>query len=423
MRSFNTQMTAITKVIARAKVIGLLGLAFVSILNIGPVAYGQSDQDKRLETIKKSEQDERNKAKALAQERDALSLEVKKLKSELVKQSNRIEGLAYDENVISTRLDKLEYQRQAARLDLDAGEASNTELLAALQRLQIDPPPIWLLEGEELERTLHAAHLMQGLKKTLDQQAEALTQKLSQFNRIENDIVTEQTRLAENRSQITQEQAKLSQLVAQKNKSAKDIDAQRQAAIDRAQTLASQAADIEALIASLESAVANITPRLKPGRDAITQPNARSSAPNIPLILPDGVKPFSQAKGLLRLPAQGQLNRDKDTSAVDDSQGLKLITQNGTQVISPYAGRVEFAGPFKNYNNVVILNMGEGYFILLTGLDEIFAQTGEVLQTGEPVGRMSIESPTRPELYIEFRRNGTSVNPTPWFGTNFASLN
>jgi len=97
-----------------------------------------------------------------------------------------------------------------------------------------------------------------------------------------------------------------------------------------------------------------------------------------------------------------------------------LSSRPASQVIAPYSGRIEFSGPFKNYNNVIILNVGDGYFILMTGLGDIYAQTGQNVVSGEPIGLMP-RIPKKTELYIEFRKNGAPINPTPWLGTSFAS--
>ena len=81
-------------------------------------------------------------------------------------------------------------------------------------------------------------------------------------------------------------------------------------------------------------------------------------------------------------------------------------------MLAPYAGRVEFSGPFKNYDNVIILNVGDGYFVLLTGLERLNVSAGERVKRGEPVGAMPQEP--NAELYIELRKNGSPVNPEPW---------
>ena len=99
----------------------------------------------------------------------------------------------------------------------------------------------------------------------------------------------------------------------------------------------------------------------------------------------------------------------------EKSKGITISTRSGAQVLAPFSGRIEFAGDFKNYSRVVILNVGDGYFIVLTGMTESFGKKGQMVLSGEPLGRMGTSSP---ELYIELRKKGTPVNPIPWLGNN-----
>ena len=97
-------------------------------------------------------------------------------------------------------------------------------------------------------------------------------------------------------------------------------------------------------------------------------------------------------------------------------QGLTLSTSARSDVKAPYSGRVEFAGPFKNYENVVILNVGEGYFLLLTGLSNTIVDVGERLKRGDIIGALPASRTGSAEIYIELRKGGGPINPTPWFG-------
>ena len=104
-------------------------------------------------------------------------------------------------------------------------------------------------------------------------------------------------------------------------------------------------------------------------------------------------------------------------------KGLVIATRDGAQVTSPVDGKVEFAGPFRSYGEVLILNPGGGYHILLAGLGRITAATGEFLRAGEPVGEMGAGPSSvtllgdavgdkRPVLYIEFRNGSSAVDLT-----------
>ena len=95
---------------------------------------------------------------------------------------------------------------------------------------------------------------------------------------------------------------------------------------------------------------------------------------------------------------------------------MTLSAAARSDVKAPYSGRVEFAGPFKEYQTLVIVNVGEGYFLLLAGLSNTIVDVGDQLSKGDIVGTLPASRQGQSELYIELRKNGGPINPRPWFG-------
>ncbi|PZO54079.1 MAG: hypothetical protein DCF16_05880 [Alphaproteobacteria bacterium] len=96
------------------------------------------------------------------------------------------------------------------------------------------------------------------------------------------------------------------------------------------------------------------------------------------------------------------------------AQGVLLATRASAQVVSPAAGEVAYAGVFRSYGQVLILNLDGGYAVVLTGLHTISARVGDRVSAGQPVGEMSASATPAPELYVEVRRNGQAVDPGRW---------
>ena len=99
-----------------------------------------------------------------------------------------------------------------------------------------------------------------------------------------------------------------------------------------------------------------------------------------------------------------------------------------TQVTSPSDGWVVFSGNFRSYGQLLIINVGGGYHVLLAGLERISVELGQFVLTGEPVGVMGRDATLghsfiasgpsdRPVLYVEFRKDGNSIDPTPWWAS------
>ena len=147
---------------------------------------------------------------------------------------------------------------------------------------------------------------------------------------------------------------------------------------------------------------------------------------------------FSSIKGRLEFPVQGQILKrfGQDDGLGSELRGLAVATRALAQVTSPADGKVEFAGPFRSYGQLLILDAGEGYLVLMAGMKEISADIGQSVRAGEPVGIMG-KGPSsvtllgdqvqeaRPVLYVELRKNGEAVDSAPWWigGTKEAFKN
>jgi murein hydrolase activator len=132
--------------------------------------------------------------------------------------------------------------------------------------------------------------------------------------------------------------------------------------------------------------------------------------------------PFHLAKGALPLPAQGKrvISFGDRLPSGKTAQGSLIETRHAAQVTSPSDGWVAYAGEFRSFGQVLIINGGGGYNIVLTGLSQIDVQIGQFILGGEPVGTMSAAPKGKvqgnaPVLYVEFRKDGRPVDPEPWW--------
>ncbi len=145
---------------------------------------------------------------------------------------------------------------------------------------------------------------------------------------------------------------------------------------------------------------------------------------------PGRIKPaiaFSDARGKLPLPAQGRraLAFGERTQFGGQSKGIVIETRAAAQVTSPCDGWVVYAGEFRSYGQLLIINAGDGYHVLLAGLSQIDVQPGQFVLTAEPVGTMSggqknsssATSVSGPVLYVELRKGGRPIDPDPWWAS------
>ena len=119
------------------------------------------------------------------------------------------------------------------------------------------------------------------------------------------------------------------------------------------------------------------------------------------------------------MPARGRIvERFGAVTESGRSKGITIETRADAQVVTPYDGEVVFAGPFRGYGQLLIIQHGEGYHTLLAGFSRIDSVLGQWLLAGEPVGVMGRGSNGNPALYVELRRNGDAINPLPWLAAS-----
>src|SRR3981081_1881864 len=138
---------------------------------------------------------------------------------------------------------------------------------------------------------------------------------------------------------------------------------------------------------------------------------------------------FASAKGLFALPVNGVRIRDFGGSGGSGGaqKGISLAARPGAQVTTPCDGWVVYAGPFRSYGQLLILNAGGWYHVLIAGMERISVNIGQFILTGEPVATMGTKSQvasiiaanaSQPVLYVEFRKDGTPIDPGPWWAAN-----
>ena len=145
--------------------------------------------------------------------------------------------------------------------------------------------------------------------------------------------------------------------------------------------------------------------------------------------------PFDQMRGALALPASGKrvVGFGERTEVGATSKGIVLETRASAQITSPSDGWIVYAGEFRSYGQLLIINAGGGYHIVLAGLTRIDVSVGQFVLAGEPVGAMGASGPgpelrqagrkapdsksqdALPVLYVEFRKDGRPFDPSPWW--------
>lgn len=380
-------------------------------------------------------QAEARKTELLTQ-RNNTAKDIERLRADLIKAAAEAESYEQAARDIAARLRELNTEQALLNRDIYADRQALSDLLAALQRIERNPPPALAVNPQDAKEAVQAARLLTSLSTSLKTRADELSQRLENLSFVHKAITKEQAAMAQSEADIAVRRAAIKTVVGEKTALERKISQQTAEEETRIARLASQADDLRDLIAKFEAIARSAQPRIKPdipapssasvsiGPSGIPAPRIkpRADRPPQPLTLPLDTQRFADARGSLRAPTRGSLVTGYNARQNDGtrSKGLTVKTRGEAQVISPYSGRIEFVAPFKNYKRVLILNVGDGYFILMTGLGQTFVQQGERVTAGEPVGLMPVAQSGDPDLYIEIRKDGTPINPSPWLGTAFA---
>jgi len=254
-------------------------------------------------------------------------------------------------------------------------------------------------------------------------EVESLANDLSELLAVRKKIDAEREQLKTEVAALDGERARMAALVQERQKQLTERERALEAERSRAGTLAQQVDNLKDLIAKLEQGLNPSTRELREAGRSDSRPAL--SAFRDPGRLAPAVA-FASLRGRVPVPVNGVKLKEfgaPDTTGGSE-KGISIATRAGAQVTAPADGWVVYAGPFRSYGQLLILNVGGGYHVLLAGMDRISVDLGQFVLTGEPVAVMGNGShiaailatgSSQPVLYIEFRKDGVPVDPGPWW--------
>ena len=391
-------------------------------------ALKQHDQE--LDAARAQQRETTDSQAKLKREIEALSEDRRELNQQLIDSAARVRDVEAKIDATQARLQSLDEQEHVFQKSLDERRAVIVEILAALQRIGRQPPPALLMRPEDALQALRTAITLGAVVPGMRAQADALAGDLADLLRVRKDIVAEREGLAQNLDQLGHEQLRMNMLIdeRQKKQAAAEqvLDSERQ----RAAELARRVDNLKDLIAKLEQGLDSATRAARVTARAIEDDATRPALAALgdPGRLAPAVA-FAATRGHLHLPVNGVrvASSAPATASAGPEKGLSIATRTGAEITAPCDGWVVYAGPFRSYGQLLILNAGDGYHVLLAGMERISVDLGQFVLTGEPVAVMGGGSqvsaavaagPKQPVLYVEFRKNGAPIDPSPWWATN-----
>jgi murein hydrolase activator len=395
--------------------------------------------DQELDSIRAEQRKSSETEQRLTTENSAIADERRRLNQTLIGSASRIR--ATEERIAAMEVRLREFDRTEAniRKSLDGRRTQIAEVLAALQRIGRRPPPAIFVGARDAVESLRISMALEAVLPQMRSEANKLQVELTDLARVKAAKEAEHSQLAAELADLAIMQKNMASLIDERQTRQAEVEQAIAAERQRAATLSRQVDNLKDLIGKLEPASEGTK---RTGRastrssDESKTPNgARSglAALNDPARMVPAVA-FASAKGRLPLPVNGTRVREFGTpdGTGSNEKGVSIGTRPGAQVTAPCDGWVVYAAPYRSYGQLLILNVGGGYHVLLAGMERITVDPGQFVLTGEPVavmgsgtrvasasaaGSSSTIGSTQPVLYIEFRKDGTPIDSSPWWAT------
>jgi murein hydrolase activator len=419
---------------------GSVGTALAQSSRAGAKTFNPAKQhDQELDSIRAEQRKSSETEQRLTTENGVITDERRRLNQSLIVSASRIRATEERIAAMEIRLREFDSREANIRKSLDGRRTQIAEVLAALQRIGRRPPPAIFVGARDAVESLRIAMALEAVLPQMRGEADKLQVELTDLARVKAAKAAEHSQLAAELADLAIMQKNMAALIDSRQARQSEVEQAITAERQRAATLSRQVDNLKDLIGKLEPAndgtKRTTRAQARSGEETKTPNGARSvlAALNDPARMVPAVA-FVSAKGRLSLPVSGTKIREfgAPDGAGSNEKGVSIGTRPGAQVTAPCDGWVVYAAPYRSYGQLLILNVGGGYHVLLAGMERITVDPGQFVLTGEPVavmgsgtrvasasaaGSSSVIGSAQPVLYIEFRKDGIPIDSTPWWAT------
>lgn len=345
-----------------------------------------------LSQINSQIQQAKTKQQEISKQVKQTETEILNVRKKMVSAASSIQEQEDSLNKLENKLHEFEERQKLMKRYLGKRKSQRIYVLAALQNLAWKPTEALLMQPLPPTDTLRSALLLRETVPRIEYSAKGLRKDLLKVASLTSAIRAQYKQIKQMTQRLEAKHKDMNVLIKKKTDLQKQLTTEGNQQKERAEMLAKQANDLKDLLAKLEEESKLRKLKLKAPAETTGK--------------------FMAAKGKIPFPAKGKIIKKYGdiTEAGSPSKGIVIQTRPGAQVISPFDGTVLFAGPFRGYGELVIIEHDDGYHTLLAGLGRLDTTVGQNLLVGEPIGIMLAES--QQTLYIELRKDGQPVNPS-----------
>ena len=422
---------------------GFLRAALVAALaGAAPATLAQDagdDPRASLDAVERALGEREQREAALVGEADALAGQIAAARAQLIATAAAVQAHESRLAANEAELADIEARQAVAEASHERHRAGLESALAALTLLARSPPNALLGRPADWAETVRGVTLLERLLPELQDRAEALADQLEALASLRTAHAHVRANIADATVLLSAERARLRGLLERKSSLQAAIMAERRRLATEIADLAAEADDLKTLVERIAAERAQAEPRLleAPSPAALAEPEMGAGlAPQLLLPRPPGAgSEAAPAPRLAALPASPEVPTPAGSSLpfpvhgdivehfgdpLDGggaSLGIRIRVRHGAQVVAPLAGEVVFAGPFRSYGQLLILEHAGGYHGLMAGFSRIDAEVGQWVRAGEPVGSVANTTAGPIFLYIEIRRDSEPIDPVPWLSS------
>lgn len=360
-------------------------------------------------------------ARALSQSKQAQA-RARRLEQESARATERAEQASRRAAALAARIQQSEAELEATEARLSVIRAQTltlrrrlaerqqplVQLTAALQNVSRRPPVLSLLRPVSVRDMVYLRAALAAAMPQIARRTAVLRTEIAHLQRLQAQGRAAMLALRKGEGGLRDQRARLVALETRQRLESRDKRSIAARETDRALAMAEQAGDLDGLLARLD-ADGQLRSQLMQLPGPVVRPADPQLAISAPVQVSLAAQPMTSGPRF-QLPTTGRLVTGFGimTEAGTRSAGVTLAPRGGAQVVAPAQGRVAFAGPYRGFGRIVIIEHDGGWTSLVTGLARCDVEVGDRLVNGSPLG---IAGPDRPTVTFELRRDGKPVSP------------
>lgn len=372
------------------------------------VAFAQDKAS--LKQTQQQLESEQNKAAKLEKTAKELGAELGSLRENMRSTAEALQESEAQLENLEEQLLELEEEARELRDNLVHNQQKLTGLLGLLTRLSRLPPEFAIAMPLPPEETIRSGLLLKSIVPAIQVEVEALNKDLDRNREVKKHIDDQVEQIQLVKADLDIKNKQLESLVSKKSSILKTVEADKSEARKTAKDLAKKAKDLQDLLAKFAA-----RPKPKPETELATPKSKPSNKVKIKPLL-SHLPSFAKSKGKILSPIQGKIV--KKFGAKDKlggrNRGISILAKGTQTVVAPFDGQIVYAGPFRTYGQLIIIEHADEYHSLLAGMSDVQRGVGDMVLAGEPIGKSGLVNSQPHPLYVELRHKGKPINPQPW---------